>query len=589
MAAAPRLDRPDRRGAVKPRTAPKGGKARAPGERTFLEDLRLAYAQMGIPQQVYLARYLAPLAAAGLAVSAAVHLFVVPALPGYLRLPMGLAVPVLVAAVIGLLPMVLRERRRNAIDHAMHFYITRAGVLAHANLGVVEIFRRLADRDAFGPLAEETERVVFLVTRWNMSMSGACRAVARNSPSAIFGEFLERLAYALDSGEELAHFLDSEQRVVMEDFATVYQGSLYTLETLKDGFLSIAMALVFMLVFGIVSPVLTGFRAEDFLLYALVFTGLIDSIFLMLMVNRSPSDPLWHPPTGDTPRERILAKAVVPSVAAGAALGLALHFATSLPDDLVIVASMTPLVGVGLLVRREEGLVRRRDDNYPAFVRALGSATSASGGVARQVLKRLRHHQFGPLTKPVDRLYRRLHLRIDDAKAWKAFAAESGSNLVAKFNAMFVEGARAGGEPEAIGRIISQNYVRILNLRKHRKQTAQSFRSMLLGFTAGMAFTMYIGVGVLRVLVDMFSGVGGADAAGQFIGFSGGAVVDFALVGLLVQLTLVLHCLLGAMMTQAVEGGSFLGGYADFVVLLWISLGAGMVSSQMFATFFPTG
>jgi flagellar protein FlaJ len=502
--------------------------------------------------------------------------------------PLVLLGPLLLTvAAAGLLPVMLRERRRAQIDNHMHFYITRAGVLAKANLSAIEILRRQCDKTAYGALAEETERVVFLVTRWNMSISEACRTVSKRTPSRIFAEFLERLAYALDSGEELATFLDSEQSVVMEDFSTIYQGALYSLETLKEAHLSMAMSVVFLVVFGIVSPGLTGFRAEDFMGYALITLGMVDVIFLVMIISKAPSDPLWHPPTGTTPRERLLRKVLPLALAGGAGLAGLLLITNLVPLHVVLVAGMTPMVAVGLPVRWEEAQVRRRDENYPAFVRALGSATSAGGGVVRQVLRRLRHHNFGPLSKPLDRLYRRLHLRVDDAGAWRAFASESGSNLVAKFNAMFVEGTRAGGEPEAIGRMISNNYVRILNLRKHRRQTAQSFRSMLIGFMAGMAFTLQIGVGVLKVLVNLFNNANMGDGiAAGLITFGATGDVDFAVLALTVQVVLVLHALFGSMMAQAVEGGSFLSGYVDFVLMLWIAVLAGMVSDAMFGTFF---
>lgn len=547
-------------------------------------DFREAYRNLGMPMRTYAVRYLAPLAAGAIAATLLVWVVVLPMLPGIARIPIALAIPLFFAVVGAILPNTLRDRRKHQIEQSIHFYITRAGVLASANLSTIAVLQRLTDRETFGALAEETERVVFLVTRWNMSISEACRAVGKRTPSAIFADFLERLAYALDSGEELSAFLQGEQSVVMEDFATVYAGALYNIEALRNAFMSLAMAVVFMIVFGIVSPVLTGFNASDFMMYALIFVGLIDGIFLILMMGKVPTDPLWHPKNDDSPRERVVKRALAPSILASLALAVVLLLVPILPIDMALVAAAAPPVAVGLLVKREEAAVRRRDDNYPAFVRALGSATSAGGGVVRQVLKRLRHHNFGPLTTPLDRLYRRLHLRVDDAQAWRSFAAETGSNLVAKFNAMFVEGTRAGGEPEHIAKIISANYVRILNLRKHRKQTAQSFRSMMLGLTAGMAFTMHVGLGVLQVLVHLFQGAGAAAASG-LISLNPQSV-DFAVLALLLQAALIVHALLGSLMTQAVEGGSFLSGYVDFVLLMAVATAAGFGSDVVFHNFF---
>jgi len=164
------------------------------------------------------------------------------------------------------------------------------------------------------------------------------------------------------------------------------------------------------------------------------------------------------------------------------------------------------------------------------------------------VLRRLRRHDFGPLTHDVEALYRRLNLRLSDERAWVRFAHESSSNIIEKFTAMFTEGIAAGGEAAEIGRIVSDNVVRILALRKHRLQSAVGFRGMMIGLTAGMAGTLYIGIGLLKVLEGLFSGANldsGAVSTGLAVSnFS----VNVPLMSFVVTFLMLIHCIVGSAM-----------------------------------------
>ena len=91
--------------------------------------------------------------------------------------------------------------------------------------------------------------------------------------------------------------------------------------------------------------------------------------------------------------------------------------------------------------------------------------------------------------------------------AWDYFAAECGSNIIEKFSRMFVEGVKSGGKPDQIGKIISENFVAIVTLRKSRYQTASNFKGLLYGLVAGMAFSLFVGVGIISMLKKIFAGI----------------------------------------------------------------------------------
>ena len=61
---------------------------------------------------------------------------------------------------------------------------------------------------------------------------------------------------------------------------------------------------------------------------------------------------------------------------------------------------------------------KRKDENYPSFIRSLGSSAGARGGLIDEALKSLRIHDFGPLTKDVNSLFKRINTRVDKKKSW---------------------------------------------------------------------------------------------------------------------------------------------------------------------------
>src|SRR5207247_6514895 len=123
-----------------------------------------------------------------------------------------------------------------------------------------------------------------------------------------------------------------------------------------------------------------------------------------------------------------------------AALGTLIVLGHRLPVPIIIAISLTPLAFTGILVGREEEKVKRRDDNFAAFIRSLGASAAARGGQVTETLRHLQTHDFGPLTTDIRNLYARLNLRVNDEMAWDYFSAETGSNIIEKFSRMFVEG-----------------------------------------------------------------------------------------------------------------------------------------------------
>jgi flagellar protein FlaJ len=197
--------------------------------------------------------------------------------------------------------------------------------------------------------------------------------------------------------------------------------------------------------------------------------------------------------------------------------------------------------------------------------------------VIDDALKALRIHDFGPLTQDVNNLYKMLATRIDKFASWNHFSANTGSNLIQRFCVMFVEATNLGGQPEVIGDIIATNFHRIVNLRKKRSQSANSLVGVLYGLTGGIGFTMYISLGVVGLMQEMFATV--EMPAGMSIGMvlytnvGNMSTLENMVLGIMIG-----HSFLSAILIRIVDGGHMLSSTIDFVIMVWISGASAVVT-----------
>ena len=541
-------------------------------------DTKKAYASLNMPPARYMLQFALPLVGAGIAVVVILRLLAPALFTGLFSLLIYL-IPLFFVLLAAIYPYTVAEGKKNEINNNIHFFITHMGVLATANIPRSQIMRMLAEKKEYGALAEETRKIFNLVDSWNMSLAEACRFISKRTPSDIWADFLDRFAYSIESGEDLDVFLKNEQQVVMEDFASVYRGALYELENMKGLFNSMMMSVIFVVIFAILMPVITGIDGTFLMGGAVFLVMCIEVAFVYFIKAKAPNDPIWHKSRLETALTRSLRKALPMSlVGSFIALGVTILLFSHLPTAIILAIGLTPLALVGFVVGREEEKVKRRDDNFAAFIRSLGASTAARGGQVTETLRHLQTHDFGPLTTDVRNLYARLNMRVDDEKGWAYFAADCGSNLIEKFSKMFVEGVKAGGKADQIGKIISENFLAIITLRKSRYQTANNFKGMLYGLVAGMAFSLYVGLGIVGMLKGIFAEISLPPDTpfADFLNFS----VDIALVGFMIIVLMLAHSMASGLMLHIAEGGNYFRSYTDLVGMFWIAAVVSVAASR---------
>lgn len=524
---------------------------------------------LGISQKDYIIRFALPIMAMGI-IFPLLIIFIAPDLiTGNIKIGIY-SIPLVLFSIVLFYPISVFQNKKLQIDENMLYYVTHMGVLSTSQLPRKKLFYKLSKNESYGFLADETGKIYMLMEDWGLSLSQACRFIAQRTPSDLFADFLDRFAYAMDAGEKMEDFLLSEQKAVMNDFDTMYKAALNSIDMIKETFVSMVMALIFLSSFAIIMPILTGMDATLLMVGSIslfIGTEILLVYFAKLMV---PRDRIWHTLDIKTKANNAIKLSFPISVLACMIVSIPVIFLTDLPITISISIILTPMVFTGLLARREENRIKRKDSNFASFIRSLGSSAGARGGLLNESLRQLTYHDFGPLTNDVNELYKRINIKIDNMKSWDYFAAGTGSNLIQRFGIIFAEGTHIGGKPEVIGEMISDNFMHIVSLRKLRYSSASSLVGIMYGLTAGIALTMFLSLAIVGVLNNIFTVA--EIPEGLDIGLSIGAeAMNITLLTALLMTMMVFHSLISTLLIRVVDGGHFFNTVTHFVGLLWTS------------------
>ncbi|AHG00422.1 flagellar assembly protein J [Halostagnicola larsenii XH-48] len=545
-----------------------------------------SYEEMELPAKYYVSGVLLPafvVFIATIVVAAVANVLLV------VRLLLPVLGLLIFATAIGY-PRLAVDSRRIEMERRFHLLVIHMTVLSTTNIDRMEVFRQLAIEDQYGELADEIQRIVDLVDVWHLSLGDACRRRAKEVPSESVTDLFERLAYTLEAGQELDKFLLEEQEVLIEKYSTVYRQSLNNLDVIKDLYLSMIISMTFALVFAIVLPLLSGTNPTMTVSLVIVLFIFVQIGFFFVIQAVVPSDPIWYLEEGyrTKTKQRMLASTVV-----GFSLSLLFVFVMmliffemipplfpvhSIPLLLYMPIATLPMLVPGMVFWYEEKRTFKRDQEFPNFIRALGTTESAKQATTSEVLESLRSKNFGPLTEDIDNLYRRLNMRLSTEKSWRYFTGEANSFLIQKFSNMYLIGREMGGGPKRLGGLISTNMNAILNLREQRKQKVTTLIGVIYGISVAATFAQFIGLELAVMLSGFDIDTGGEIAAGSLIHTG---QYDVPVLRYLMVLVLIFNAFISSLVLRVADGGHFGNSYLHFTALLWIGGATGALTQRL--------
>ena len=351
-------------------------------KQSFMKQLKVAYRTLENPKKFY-TTILLPLIGLGA---------IIFAMPFILRMVLPIAVNFdqttfmvggVVPIFLGVLyPYITWKSKENDINGKMHFFITHLRVLAISDLSLKDIINILGGKKAYGALGDELSKISVLSTQWRMPLSKSFRFVSARTPSKILKDFLDRFSQSLDSGVEPREFIETEQGAVLQEYKTMYETSNENIVILNEVYVSMLIAIIFVMSLGIVLPIIMGTEDMNTFIFLSSFLLIISEGMLMyLLKSMIPEDSIWHVTGEKGQLEEKISKAfrtsVVLSLLVGAFIimgkySLNLPFFEILPFEIIVALALSPLLLVGAVIFVEEQTMSRKEKNFLSFIPALG-------------------------------------------------------------------------------------------------------------------------------------------------------------------------------------------------------------------------
>ena len=569
----------------------------------------IALLRLGMPFRRYLLFFSLPATTLGLIAGIAVWFTVSDVIIGPTAILLVLAFPLLSFAATLVYPVAQVSAEAIQIEQDMHMFMTRMGILSmgeSAEKGMFDVLKEMGD---YGALAHEIQAIETLVTKWHTNLPEAARIVGRQSPSAIWSDFLDRMAFSVEVGQPIGEFFTSENETFDQAFTTIYDARLEQLDTLRETFVSLTTTGLLLLVVAGLHLILfqTGADTNNpfevilrarWVLLAGAFFGLLQVGAWYLFTLVIPDEDLFAKHGFNTEqaidmRRSWIFAAILGVMMASMLLGVFFLFGTDILFSqwkyyglLVIAAMMSPLLAPSLLVQQEEARVRRRDEAFPEFIRAFGGTAQARAQEPSAMVKALSGIDFGALDNSISNLEKRLSMRIDSDYSWDWFAADNNSMLVSRFTRVFIEGSSSTGEAGLVGDMVSQSTTTLLGLRQRRQISANVMRSVSYGLLIAMIIALNITTSIIAGLGETIASVaqglvdstgevgtaaGGVDVALPALSETGGIEQNIRVFTYMGSFLVVISILVLGLITARIRGGGTTLVLGQMIQMMWIA------------------
>jgi len=504
-------------------------------------------------------------------------------------------------------PLLEVQRSATLIEAEMHMFITRMGILSIGEVAAQSIFDILKQMRDYGELASEVQRIETLVDKWHTSLPEAARIVAHQSPSPLWSDFLDRMAFSIEAGQPIDDFMRAEQETIAEQYNTLYDTRLELVDALKEIYVSLVTAGLFGLVIAGIHLVLFEVGSSDDtpieVASRLRFLLLASLMFLFIQVGAVfafratiPKDLTFARDELDTPfRINFLRSLIISSVVTLALVILATLTLIWVWDDLTsqwdkygllfVALPFSPLLIPAAMVRREENQIQRRDETYPDFIRALGGTAQARSAEPSATIKALRGIDFGMLDNSIDRLEKRLSTRIDSDRAWDYFTADTNSAVISRYTRIYLEGAQSSGKPAETAEMVSRSVGNLLSLRNRRSLSANTMWGVALGLLISSVASLNVTTSIVLQLGEAIAGVasGLTDTdVGTLSDFGGGVALpvmedassvddNIRMLKLIISLLILMQVVAVSSIATRLRGGTRTSAIGQMIQLTWIA------------------
>lgn len=486
---------------------------------------------------------------------------------------------VLLVTVLSYPVLKARGVRSNAQDR-LPLFVTQMAALSTSDMSAEDLFGTMSRLKGFGALSSDAGLIERMIADYNIPISEACRIVASNAIAPTEAEFLKGFAHAIEVGQKPSVFLAAEQKAIMERFSIRSEAALSEVSFLKELFVAVSTALVFMMVFTTFIPILTDSAMGEVIVAGLTVFIVTETLLLLVLRSKLPRDQIWaHSQARDVlrrePGEMRSVLVLIASAATAAALLFLSYGVLGWEVQLSAAVSCLPLLIPGLFISKKEKLIMARDESFGPFMRALGRSQEVSEQTLPQTMRQLAGQNYDELSSMVENFARRVSYDNDAEEAWRLFSEEANSDLVQQFTGVYHESVKNGASPGQTSTFIDDNHTRVLALRRKKLILRSNFLGVAYGILFALAVTMWVTLAIVgemgSMLISDSAGFGYGD---NIMGHIQASSADLSLMLGMCAAMIVVHAAVSAAMLAFLKGGRIAGCTMHFAAMTCIGMAA---------------
>ncbi|MBO8180630.1 MAG: archaellar assembly protein FlaJ [Archaeoglobus sp.] len=418
------------------------------------------------------------------------------------------------------------------MDNDLLFTLTYMASLSTANLSRDKIFEMVSEKKEYAP-SRYFSKVKDLTQKWHYDYATACDLIAEKIRHERLKKLFNRMANAIAAGEPDNEFLEREWRAFKTIRKDEYERNLESLRKWSDAYTSLLVSASLISVVVLLSVVIYSTGDPGATLIASAFGNFAISLFGVFMLFKAvPKDKKVHDLKIKSKEQATISK-LVPLLLPIALM--AVLFLTILPTLLnltggpgilpkadyrglgFLLAGLV-LLPVGYLAKVDDKKISMRDEAFTSFIRSLGAIKAGAGVSVAEALSRIDQKNLGELRDLVIQLYRRLSMGLDARLSWERFVGESGSYLISKLTAIFVDATDLGGDADVVGEIVSSSNLEMVLLRLKRDLISSGFINLIIPLHLAMVALVLFITQILSIFSEYISNLFASQLGGVSTG-----------------------------------------------------------------------
>ena len=348
------------------------------------------------------------------------------------------------------------------------------------------------------------KNITFMARHMNIDYAEACRMEADKTESPEVRGILLRLSGSLSSGETEVDFLRREAQIIGETYSNQYSREVESLKKWTDSYVALVVAASLIVIVAVISMMI--YQVGVAFVVGLAVTMVVVSCLGAWTIYVSAPREIKTRIKGPSSRLQLLGTSLFKVCAPLAVVCGSLMLFLGVGLGWIMLVGGSLIFPPGLILRKDDGNLTRKDNDISTVVRVLGGVTSATGSTVADALGKIDRRSMGNLMPEITRLRQRLKAGIDPTLCWGSLVDETGSELVERTVQMFWDSIRVGGEPGEVGTAAAFFSSRIAFLRATRHMVAATFQYLTLPLHIALVALLEFIVEIMRVFSSSVGG-----------------------------------------------------------------------------------